>query len=141
VRQYNPELLPPQTAADCLSVREVLEEQGDPDRAALRSPDHTIKPRTSIATKSAPIAKFPRVSTAINRLAPPPSLDLIAQSFDLGQLREYHFCSHEFASRRLFASEGNLSSGPRAFTHPHRKDTIFADRRDLRLKGKMRPRA
>jgi hypothetical protein len=45
----------------------VLEKQGDPDRAAPRSPDHTTKPRTPIATKSAVVAKIPQVSTAINR--------------------------------------------------------------------------
>jgi hypothetical protein len=52
----------------------VLEARRAQNRAAPRSRDHTIKPRTPIVTKSAAIAKYQRVSTAINSW--PPAGDL-----------------------------------------------------------------
>jgi hypothetical protein len=48
----------------------VLEARRAQNRAAPRSRDHTIKPRTPIVTKSAAIAKYQRVSTAINMGSP-----------------------------------------------------------------------
>ena len=68
VQQYDPELLPPQTAADRVSVWEVLEKEADPDRAAPQITRSHHQPTHVHRSQRRAIAKFPRVSTAINTL-------------------------------------------------------------------------